>query len=302
MGRKLGVSDTTIRERVERMTTSGLVREGPIMVNEDLLGLSSGVLSCDLESSTPKKQVVVGLSLVDGVYLIQTHLGSLIGIAFYYDGDKSLKRKVDLMSEIAGARSPRFTRIIFPRSSVSLSKTDWRIISAIKRHPKSQEEISEELGISARTVRRRMDSMVEGGAIFAFPSGDHAGIRDGVMADLVMEYESPNTRHKVDGLLLDLLDRYCIFPGIWESYSVYTLILPNVPSSQEILHTVRKVNGIRSARIELVEERHEFHDALCEAIDTRLEALQVVGAAGKFKSGETVRRAWKPQLRREAIL
>jgi DNA-binding Lrp family transcriptional regulator len=276
MGRKLGVTDATIRERVERLTRSGLLKEGPLLLNPDLLGLNLGVLSIDIESSTPEKELVEKLSLIDGVVLVQTHVGSLVGIAFYYEDDKSLRRKVDLISKIAGARDAKFTRMPFPKCSVSLTTTDWRIISTIRRNLKSHEEISKEMRLSSRTVRRRMAKMVESGAMFAFPSTNVAAIREAVMADLVVEYDSPKTRHKVDGMLLGILDPYYIVAWLWESYSVYTLILHSIPESREILETVRSVAGTRSARIELVEERHEFHDTLFEAIDRKLGAMQLL--------------------------
>jgi len=76
MGRKLGVADVTVRERFQRLTRSGLIKESPIMLNNDLLGLSSGVLSIDVAPSIPKKELVEKLSLIDGVILVQTHLAS----------------------------------------------------------------------------------------------------------------------------------------------------------------------------------------------------------------------------------
>jgi DNA-binding Lrp family transcriptional regulator len=114
MGKKLGVSDGTVRERLGRLTRSGLIKGGPLQVNSDLLGLNMGVLSIDIESSTPKKELVEKLSLIDGVFLVQTHVGSHVGIMFFYEDDKSLKRRVGLISKVASARSAKFTRMPFP--------------------------------------------------------------------------------------------------------------------------------------------------------------------------------------------
>ena len=276
MGKKLGVSDGTVRERVGRLTRSGLFKGGPLQVNSDLLGLNMGVLSIDVESSTPKKELVEKLSLIDGVFLVQTHVGSLVGIMFYYEDDNSLERRVRLISKVAAARSAKFTRMPFPKSSVSLSKTDWRIVLTQKRKVKSYVEISEELRLSSRTVRRRMVRMVNGGAIFTFPSANSDAILEAVMVDLVIEYENPKTRPEVDKKLLELLDPYYIFAGIWESHSVYSMIIPSIPSSRGVLEGVRRVSGAGSARIELVEARYEFYDRLHEAVERKLTALQIV--------------------------
>jgi DNA-binding Lrp family transcriptional regulator len=276
MGRKLGVSDRTARERVEKLTRSGLIRGGPLQVNANLLGVNMGVLSIDVESATPRKELVEKLSLVDGVFLVQTHVGSLVGIMFCYEDGKSLERRVGLISKVADARGAKFTRIPFPKSGVSLSKTDWRIVSTQKRKVKSYAEISKELRLSTRTVRRRMVRMVKGGAVFTFPSSNVDALREAIMVDLLVEYDSPGTRQHVDRKLLELLDPYYIFAGIWESHSVYSMIIPSFPTSREILDAVRRVSGTKSARIELVEDRYEFYDRLNEVLERKLTALQIV--------------------------
>jgi len=121
-----------------------------------------------------------------------------------------------------------------------------------------------------------MVRMVNGGAIFTFPSANSDAIREAVMVDLVIEYENPKTRPEVDKKLLELLDPYYIFAGIWESHSVYSMIIPSIPSSRGILEGVRRVSGAGSARIELVEARYEFYDRLHEAVERKLTALQIV--------------------------
>jgi DNA-binding Lrp family transcriptional regulator len=251
-------------------------QRGPLQVNGDLLDRNMGVLSIDVDSSTPRKELVEKLSLIEGVFLVQTHVGSLVGIMFFYEDDKSLERRVGLISKVADARGAKFTRIPFPKSSVSLSKTDWRIVSTQKRNLKSYGEISKELRLSTRTVRRRMVRMVAGGAVFTFPSANAEVIREAIMVDLVVEYESPKTRHQVDKKLLELLDPYYIFAGIWESHSLYSMIIPSFPTSREILDAVRRVSGTKSARIELVEDRYEFYDRLNEVLERKLTALQIV--------------------------
>src|SRR4029077_6113829 len=129
MGRKLGVSDGTVRERLGKLTRSGLIRSGPLQVNGDLLGVNLGVLSMDVEPSTQKDKLVEKLSLIDGVFLVQTHVGTLIGIMLYYEDGKSLERRLSLIASVSGARGAKFTRLPLPKSGVSLSKTDWRILS-----------------------------------------------------------------------------------------------------------------------------------------------------------------------------
>jgi hypothetical protein len=75
--------------------------------------------------------------------------------------------------------------------------------------------------------------------------------------------------------LLELLDPYDIFAGIWESHSLYSMILFRAFPFKRDSGGREKVNGTRSARIELVEDRHEIYDRLHEAVEKRWTAVQI---------------------------
>ncbi|MDA4115769.1 MAG: winged helix-turn-helix domain-containing protein [Thaumarchaeota archaeon] len=168
------------------------------------------------------------------------------------------------------------TRVPFPESFISLTKSDWNIISKLEMNvDKSLKEVSEELQISSRTVKRRMARLVKNNIIFTLASANVGAIREAVMADLVVEYDTPALRPRVDKMLLDLLEPYYYSTGPWESYGLFALILPNISKSREILETVRRMSGIKSVRLELVEERYEYYDYLYEAVDRKLATLPV---------------------------
>ncbi|MDG6924130.1 MAG: Lrp/AsnC family transcriptional regulator [Nitrososphaerota archaeon] len=263
MGRKLGVADEALRERLKRMIASGLIAGFPLQLNVDLLKCNIGILSIDIEPGAQKKEVVEKISLVDGVFIIQTHVGTLAGVIFYYTDQKSLQNKIALITKIANTRNALFTRFLFPKSTISLSKTDLKIVSILGQNlDRPYNEIAKALQISVRTVRRRMTRMIDGAALFTLPSINASKIRGAVMADLLVEYEDTKSRQGVDSVLVKLLDPYYFFAGLWESYSVYSLIIHGIPATKEILESVRKIKGVKSVRIELVEERYEFYERM----------------------------------------
>ena len=107
-----------------------------------------------------------------------------------------------------------------------------------------------------------MVRMVKGGVIFTLASVDVTAVREAVMAELVVEYESLGARLQVDRTLFELLDPYYFSTGMWESYSLFSMILPSVSKSKEILERVRRERGVSSARLELVDDRYEFYDCV----------------------------------------
>jgi DNA-binding Lrp family transcriptional regulator len=155
MGKKLGVSDFVVAKRVDRLVGSGLIKGFPLLLNTDLLGLKVGSLLLDVKVSTPRKELAEKLSLVDGLFVVQTHLFGSVGISFYYRDDESFEKKAELISTVAGALSAKLARVPFPKSSVSLSKSDWTIISRLQRNVDMPfGEISEELQMSTRKIGR----------------------------------------------------------------------------------------------------------------------------------------------------
>jgi DNA-binding Lrp family transcriptional regulator len=271
MGKKLGVGGEAVAKRVDRLVRSGFIKGFPLFLNMNLLGLKVGALVMDVEPSTPRKELAEKLSLIDGLLIIQSHVEGSIGIVFCCEDHESLQKKADLFSTVAGARSTLLTRVPFPESAVPLSKSDWNIISKLEGNvDKSLKEISDELRMSSRTVKRRMARLVKNNIIFTLASANVGAIRDAVLADLVVEYDSPGVRPLVDKVLLELLDPYYFSTGPWESYGLFALILPGVSKSREILEAVRKTNGVKSARLELVDERYEFYDYLYEVVNRKL--------------------------------
>src|ERR1022692_272810 len=96
MGKKLGVSGGLVAKRVDRLIRSGFIKGFPLLLNMNLLGLKAGALVLDVEASTPRKELVEKLSLIDGVFIIQSHVEGFIGIVFCCEDHKSLQKKSDL--------------------------------------------------------------------------------------------------------------------------------------------------------------------------------------------------------------
>jgi AsnC-type helix-turn-helix domain len=212
-----------------------------------------GALILDAKTSTPRKELAENLSLIDGLFVVQGHLSGSVGISFCHRDDESFEKKAELISKVADALSAKLARIHFPKSTVSLSKSDWRIISSLQRNVGAPfKEISEELQMSPRTVRRRLVRMTKGSVTFTIASIDVTAIRGGIMADLIIEYDNPVSRPRVDKMLLGLLEPYYYFTGLWEGFSSFAIILPGISESRETLETARRAEGVKSAGVELV--------------------------------------------------
>lgn len=274
IARNIGVSRETVRDRVEKMSSTGFLRVFPVQVNPSLLGLKMGALSIDVPQTVQKAELVKQLSLVEGMVLVVTHISGMLGLSFYYEDDNALEKKISLIVGISGGKLWQFTVQQIPPCNVALSPKDWQVVSALQhRRKRSPGKIAGELGMSVRTLRRRTKRMIDGMAISTLVSSGERAMSGGVIGNLQVEYSSAGMRPDAERTLLRELDSHLIFAGLWASFSLFTLVLPSIPASSEVLEKVRRAEGVSRARLDLIEERVELYSALTECVDRKLKSI-----------------------------
>jgi DNA-binding Lrp family transcriptional regulator len=257
IAKKLEVGDQTVRDRVKRMMDSGFLKAPPLFLNPEILGRKVGALSFDIPAAANRTEIVQRLALMDGIVVVMSHVGGLLGVVFYYD-ETSMGRRIGFISRLVGVDKYTFTQVPFPHFRLRLSKTDWKIIIGLKANTdRSYNGLAKELGLSGRTVKRRLDRLIEGGAVYAFPAADPKFLKQAVLASLVVDYPPSAAREEVDRRLVAEFDDSLFFAGLWTTYSVLALILPSVQASREAVERAMRVEGVEKARIDIVEDRIE---------------------------------------------
>ncbi len=263
LGEKLGVSESTVRDRFERL--SGFLSGGALMMNPGLLGEGVAALEFEVSAGSSKDEVLGKVRLVDGVFMVIDHSGPSAVALFFYPVEAGVQRRADLILRLAGARAGALTDIPFPRCNMAPSKTDFQIIASRQEDAaKPNRRIAAELGISSRTVRRRFARLVSGGAILPIFSLRMDALQDGVFVDLHVEYSDPRGRSATEGEILSILDEYLVFNGHFVAYSIFNLILPSIPVARRILEHVRRLRNVQSARVDFVEARLESYELFRE--------------------------------------
>ena len=276
IARKLGVGDQTVRDRVKKMMLSGFLKPPPLFLNPDIIGRQVGALSFDLPPSANRAELVQRLEMMDGIIVVMSHVGGLLGVVFYYD-ERSMDRRIGFISRLVGLDKYTFTQVPFPPFRLKLSKTDWRIIQGLRGNTdRSYKGLANELGISERTVKRRLNRLIKGNGVYSFPSADPRFLSQAMLASLVIEYSADANREEVDRKILEEFEESLLFAGFWSKYSVLALILPSVQASREAVDKAGRVKGVERSKIDICDERVESHPALVRApqgtggIDTSL--------------------------------
>jgi len=255
LARKFGVSEGTIRNRFDHMRSTGLLTGSIVHPNPCLLGVMMGAYGLEVSQALPKADVVNKLKLVGGVLVIQNHHGNFVGIVFLYEDDRLLKKKLALFRSIAGAEGGIFSRMRFPPCNVSLTSADWELVAQLaKGEFRSYKELAKEMKIPFRSLNRELSRVVGGGAVFTIPRLDYSAMKGAVPADVMVLFKTAEAREAAETKILELIDDFMFYAGIWTDQGLYSLILPNALIASELTRKVAQIGGVEMVRTELVDD------------------------------------------------
>ncbi len=276
IAKKVGVDKDTVRGRIKRLRERGFLQGWAAYPNPSLLGVKLTTLQFDAPSLTSKDDLIRKLRLLQGVIVIVVHYGSSIATILWYETEQSLKRITELISRISNTENLIRYDIPIPECKITLSKTDWKIINSLRQSTsKPCKQISRELGISSRTVKRKLSRLVEGGAIIVLPRINQRAI-DGTVVDLLVFYTNLERRGEVDKKIVSRFDEYLLRAELVDkNHGLFNLIIRNVATAHEISSWMKDQSGVSRYRVDLVQERIEQYGVLSELMNKKLAQIQL---------------------------
>lgn len=272
LSQELAVSESTVRDRFQKL--SGFLAGWSLMLNPGLVGEKIGALELEIPEGASKDEILERLRLVEEVFLIVRFSGPRAAVAFFYPDDVPLERRAAGLVRIAGCRGSGVTEVPSPRCVLRLSRTDLQVIASRQEDAtKSDRRVADELGISSRTVKRRFTRLVEAGAILPVFSLHVDALEGCVYSDLHVEYQDARNRDSTETELLSLLEDSMIFNGHFVDFSVFNLILPNIPSARAVLDRAKRLRGVRLAWIDFVEQQLESYGVFREKVKRQLTLM-----------------------------
>ncbi len=156
-----------VRDRIRRMEESGLIQGYRVFPNMRLFGLqlASHHFTADPEE---KRGVLDRLSAVDGVVGVYDYVSQDVCVDLSYRNAEQRDRRLSLIADLIQAEEGPFGfyERDFPDVDRELSPLDWRIVAAVRdraRRPLS--EIADDVGVTPKTIRKRLGRLREEGSI-----------------------------------------------------------------------------------------------------------------------------------------
>lgn len=276
IAKKLGLDEDTVRKRVDRLESTGIIHGWQLVMNPSALGMKLFAVWMTVSPQLRIEEAVRKIRLVHGVILIARELGDILVVGLLCENDQVFRKRVELVSELAGTKELATYIVNHPRTEVELTATDWQIIKALRPDPLVRySEVAEKLGLSSRTVQRRLTRLTEGYAILFLPRFDFSLLEGASCVDLFVSYTASGFKGEVDRSIFTKFEDYLLRAG-WGSanYGHLQFLIPNVRVAQEIVDWTRGLRGVREAKLNFVYDWLNFDDdALDEAIASRVGAI-----------------------------
>jgi DNA-binding Lrp family transcriptional regulator len=250
---RVGVSEDTVRNRVKKLHGEGFLRAIPVGVNPRVFGFGTSFVFFEDASPNPAATAAaVGDGM--GVLWMVQYVGPCLGILLAHRDIADRDEAVQRLRPLARPGSLVVVDHTFPDLPFELRPIDWRIVRVLTGDPRGGiAKVAEAAGVSARTVRRRLDRLVRAGALYVFPDLDVRALVGRVLVSLAVFYTDPSTKPRDQAALLDRFDAsYVLTASPEPTYSAYVFLLPNLAAAEELRAFATSLPGVRFASLRLI--------------------------------------------------
>ncbi len=254
IGRRLGVDEETVRRRLKRAEEMGSLPGWKMMVNPHLLGCNAAGVDLEVRIEETKDQAISDIRRVVGVVKLLSFRGPGLQVTLFYPDADALKTAAERIRAICGGAEPTVWEIGFPAPHVRMKVIDWRIAGAMLDDARrSLEPVSESLGLSVRTVERRLTTIAEGRAVYlqGIPN-----FRRFAGLSCVFLVHCPDRKKKgaVDNLILSKVQRTELSSTSSKEYSTFVMLFDNLHEADDTLEWIRGLEGVKHVKMGIMKD------------------------------------------------
>jgi DNA-binding Lrp family transcriptional regulator len=206
---------------------------------------------------------------MEGVTLIEDFYGDELAVHLLYENDEAVVRQVQLIAYLSGCPNPVRWKLGFPPCSIVPSRTEWRIIRALRMNARGRiSDVASELKLSSRTVKRHLMRLVEGNAFYLDPLLDVRKV-GGIRCRFWVVCD-PKEKMTIDATVLSKLSRIISTNTATPEHSLYVVHCANASEVKEISQWLSDLSGVKEVRSNIDVEHIHVQEWLAGEIQKRL--------------------------------
>ena len=181
------------------------------------------------------------------------YLGPRVSFVLFCRQRTNPDSAIQRLAKIAGPGAALHKQGIVRLPAYSPREIDMAIISSLRRDPwKSFSTVAKELGISAKTVKRRVARLTEDGAIYMLPIIDLKALQGIIPVELVVSYASGESKTGVNERIVSHLREGLVFSDSSGPHGYFALIVPNVSHVEQVASWVKQQGGVSKVHVSVL--------------------------------------------------
>lgn len=251
ISKKLGTTENTVRNRVDSLYAAGIILGWKLGINPTVFGYETSFLFFDATSAGEKDEVLRKFRSIPGVLWIVDYFGNTAGVLIAHKDGRALAKELQPVHQILDSKV--YTRVNnwFPEVKIALTEMDWEIIKALRKDPrKPYVDLANELGISVRTARRRLQRLTRNSVVFIFPAVNLKKLVGSVPTALAVFYSDPKAKNEVEARIISKFYNFYLFtPSPEAVYGAYIFLLPNLATAEEMRVWTNSLPGVMNVSV-----------------------------------------------------
>jgi DNA-binding Lrp family transcriptional regulator len=272
VARKLGVDEDTVRNRLKMMREIGLLRGWRVIPNARLFGMASSNVVLDFADQESKDAAIPRIMNAQGTILVQDFYGKTVQVTVFHREADDPER--NLTSQGIAADLVTSWKVKLPGCEHKPKEVDWRIIAMMLRNAETKlPEIAATVKASQRTVKRRVNLMMESSAFFMQPLLNLRKAMGVTPCQLLVKCV-PAKKRALDEAIASKFERTVFKLTNSDTHSTFTILCANVGEMKDILGWARLQSGVELAKTDILEVQDYAHDWLEQEVNDRIERGQ----------------------------
>ncbi len=240
------------------------------MLNPHLIGREASTLELDCDDVKRKPSMIAQIGLVEGVVLILDFHERGLRVLLYHGSKQELDRKVRLIGSICGSQDVVQWMNGFAKCSLRLKDTDWKILREVRKDPRSRmSDVANKLGVSIRTVKRRLSAMAQGSAFYLLPRVNFKKF-PGTGFTFLLFCPDSKKKEAADAILRLKLERTIYLDTGAREYSTFAVACDTVAEADEIHQKMKDIDGVKDVRMNAVRDMVFTQDWFDQVMEERL--------------------------------
>jgi DNA-binding Lrp family transcriptional regulator len=275
LGSEIGLTAKSVKARVKKMQSSGVIDSFIVKVNPLVLGYNKiCMLLLRVNSkAADEKHIRRSLSLLGDILYTGHVLGNIS--TFKLAVKKEAEEKLELLVDVIGQDLLiQNQTVVFQNVREQPTYTDFKIMRCLVDNPRMEiSDIAEKISMSSKTVARRLEKMIENHVLDFTVQCNFTAIRGYIVSVVSANTEKGSYRKVLERSYADIKDSFCVYsPMLSEQDVIYWLYFSNdVFALDSVIKRIESYQGVRKVDV-FIPISIEYHkEVIIKEIERKLD-------------------------------